>query len=214
MNRPGMSGDSTSWEGWSHVRWFVEEVSAGAARVECVVCDRRPQRAERTTVDQAAHRRGHPRGDWPRTIEPGSPPTSWLGSTPLLGLGEPEQITQWRQHNDHGERDDYQERGQRAVGAGGIVDGELIDQHPGILPHSPPGDYCADGGNREKPCHRVTSAIKQEQGEGAGERGQDQQRQGGAETPVAECRRVVKDWIQTREHNETADNPHREGAPA
>ena len=31
MNRPGMSGDSTSWEGWSHVRWFVEEVSAGAA---------------------------------------------------------------------------------------------------------------------------------------------------------------------------------------
>jgi len=31
MNRPGMSGDSTSWEGWSHVRWFVEEVPAGAA---------------------------------------------------------------------------------------------------------------------------------------------------------------------------------------
>ena len=31
LNRPGMSGDSTSWEGWSHVRWFVEEVSAGAA---------------------------------------------------------------------------------------------------------------------------------------------------------------------------------------
>jgi hypothetical protein len=31
MNHPGMSGDSTSWEGWSHVRWFVEEVSAGAA---------------------------------------------------------------------------------------------------------------------------------------------------------------------------------------
>jgi hypothetical protein len=31
VNRPGMSGDSTSWEGWSHVRWFVEEVSAGAA---------------------------------------------------------------------------------------------------------------------------------------------------------------------------------------
>ena len=30
-NRPGMSGDPTSWEGWSHVRWFVEEVSAGAA---------------------------------------------------------------------------------------------------------------------------------------------------------------------------------------
>src|SRR5271166_7202586 len=25
LNRPGMSGDSTSWEGWSHVRWFVEE---------------------------------------------------------------------------------------------------------------------------------------------------------------------------------------------
>jgi hypothetical protein len=31
LNRPGMSGDSTSWEGWSHVRWFIEEVSAGAA---------------------------------------------------------------------------------------------------------------------------------------------------------------------------------------
>jgi len=31
MNRPGMSGDSTPWEGWSHVRWFVEEVSVGAA---------------------------------------------------------------------------------------------------------------------------------------------------------------------------------------
>ena len=31
LNRPGMSGDSTSWEGWSHVRWFVEEVSAGVA---------------------------------------------------------------------------------------------------------------------------------------------------------------------------------------
>jgi phospholipase C len=31
LNRPGMSGDSTSWEGWSHGRWFVEEVSAGAA---------------------------------------------------------------------------------------------------------------------------------------------------------------------------------------
>jgi hypothetical protein len=31
MNRPGMSEDSTSWEGWSHVRWFVEEVPAGAA---------------------------------------------------------------------------------------------------------------------------------------------------------------------------------------
>ena len=31
LNRPGMSGDSASWEGWSHVRWFVEEVPAGAA---------------------------------------------------------------------------------------------------------------------------------------------------------------------------------------
>jgi hypothetical protein len=31
LNRPGESGGSTSWEGWSHVRWFVEEVSAGAA---------------------------------------------------------------------------------------------------------------------------------------------------------------------------------------
>jgi hypothetical protein len=26
-----MSGDSTSWEGWSHVSEFVEEVSAGVA---------------------------------------------------------------------------------------------------------------------------------------------------------------------------------------
>ena len=25
---PGTSGDSTSWEGWSHGRWFNEEVSA------------------------------------------------------------------------------------------------------------------------------------------------------------------------------------------
>src|SRR6185503_14625250 len=24
LNHPGMSGDSTSWEGWSHGRWFVE----------------------------------------------------------------------------------------------------------------------------------------------------------------------------------------------
>jgi hypothetical protein len=31
LNRPGMSGDSSCWEGWSHVRWFVEEVPAGAA---------------------------------------------------------------------------------------------------------------------------------------------------------------------------------------
>lgn len=31
VNRPGMSGDSASWEGWSRVRWFVEEVSAGVA---------------------------------------------------------------------------------------------------------------------------------------------------------------------------------------
>ena len=31
LNRPGMSGDSTSWEGWSHVRWFIEEVPAGAS---------------------------------------------------------------------------------------------------------------------------------------------------------------------------------------
>ena len=31
LNRPGESGDSTSWEGWSHVRWFVEEVPAGVA---------------------------------------------------------------------------------------------------------------------------------------------------------------------------------------
>ncbi|WP_079090204.1 hypothetical protein, partial [Mycobacterium tuberculosis] len=25
MNRPGMSGDSSSWKGWGHVRWFIEE---------------------------------------------------------------------------------------------------------------------------------------------------------------------------------------------
>jgi hypothetical protein len=31
VNRPGMSGDSVSWKGWSHVSEFVEEVSAGAA---------------------------------------------------------------------------------------------------------------------------------------------------------------------------------------
>ncbi|MFV4725669.1 hypothetical protein ACNJUL_21225, partial [Mycobacterium tuberculosis] len=29
--RPGMSGDSSSWKGWGHVRWFIEEVPAGAA---------------------------------------------------------------------------------------------------------------------------------------------------------------------------------------
>ncbi|WP_234798415.1 LLM class flavin-dependent oxidoreductase, partial [Mycobacterium tuberculosis] len=29
MNRPGMSGDSSSWKGWGHVRWFIEEVPAG-----------------------------------------------------------------------------------------------------------------------------------------------------------------------------------------
>ena len=28
---PGMSGDSISWKEWSHVRWFTEEVPAGAA---------------------------------------------------------------------------------------------------------------------------------------------------------------------------------------
>ena len=31
LNRPGMSGDSICWEGWSHAREYVEEVSAGAA---------------------------------------------------------------------------------------------------------------------------------------------------------------------------------------
>ncbi|KBB16639.1 hypothetical protein AO44_03962, partial [Mycobacterium tuberculosis M1822] len=30
VNRPGMSGDSSSWKGWGHVRWFIEEVPAGA----------------------------------------------------------------------------------------------------------------------------------------------------------------------------------------
>ena len=29
LNRPGMSGDSDPWEGWSHVREYVEEVPAG-----------------------------------------------------------------------------------------------------------------------------------------------------------------------------------------
>ncbi|KAN85181.1 hypothetical protein Z587_04034, partial [Mycobacterium tuberculosis Wt 21419] len=29
VNRPGMSGDSSSWKGWGHVRWFIEEVPAG-----------------------------------------------------------------------------------------------------------------------------------------------------------------------------------------
>ncbi len=29
LNCPGMSGDSSSWKGWGHVRWFIEE--AGAA---------------------------------------------------------------------------------------------------------------------------------------------------------------------------------------
>ena len=61
---------------------------------------------------------------------------------------------------------------------------------------------------------RVPSAIEQEQGDGAGQRRHHQQRHGGAEQSVAERRRVMKDWIQTREHNETADNPYREGAPA
>jgi hypothetical protein len=27
VNRPGMSGDSSPWEGWSHGRKYVEEVS-------------------------------------------------------------------------------------------------------------------------------------------------------------------------------------------
>ncbi|MGO9929207.1 MAG: hypothetical protein ACLPLP_24670, partial [Mycobacterium sp.] len=31
VNRPGISGDSIVWKGWSHVRWFIEEVPAGAA---------------------------------------------------------------------------------------------------------------------------------------------------------------------------------------
>src|SRR4051812_6418973 len=31
VNRPGVSGDSVAWEGWSHVSEFVEEVSAGVA---------------------------------------------------------------------------------------------------------------------------------------------------------------------------------------
>jgi hypothetical protein len=31
LNRPGMSGDSICWEGWSHAREYVEEVSAGVA---------------------------------------------------------------------------------------------------------------------------------------------------------------------------------------
>ena len=31
LNRPGKSGDSGPWEGWSHVRRYVEEVPARAA---------------------------------------------------------------------------------------------------------------------------------------------------------------------------------------
>jgi hypothetical protein len=31
VNRPGMSGDSVPWEGWSHVREYVEEVPGRAA---------------------------------------------------------------------------------------------------------------------------------------------------------------------------------------
>ena len=31
LNPPGMSGDSSAWEGWSHVREYVEEVSGRAA---------------------------------------------------------------------------------------------------------------------------------------------------------------------------------------
>lgn len=31
MNRPGKSGDSIRWEGWSHVREYVEEVPGRAA---------------------------------------------------------------------------------------------------------------------------------------------------------------------------------------
>jgi hypothetical protein len=31
VNRPGMSGDSISWEGWGYASEFVEEVSAGTA---------------------------------------------------------------------------------------------------------------------------------------------------------------------------------------
>ena len=31
VNPPGMSGDSSAWEGWSHVREYVEEVPGRAA---------------------------------------------------------------------------------------------------------------------------------------------------------------------------------------
>jgi transposase len=31
LNRPGMSGDSIGWEGWSHAREYVEEVPARVA---------------------------------------------------------------------------------------------------------------------------------------------------------------------------------------
>jgi hypothetical protein len=31
LNRPGESGDSVPWEGWSHVREYVEEVPGRAA---------------------------------------------------------------------------------------------------------------------------------------------------------------------------------------
>ncbi len=31
LNRPGMSGDSIPWKGWSHVREYIEEVPGRAA---------------------------------------------------------------------------------------------------------------------------------------------------------------------------------------
>ncbi|WP_226282808.1 transposase [Janibacter indicus] len=31
LNRPGVSGGSVPWEGWSHVREYIEEVSGRAA---------------------------------------------------------------------------------------------------------------------------------------------------------------------------------------
>ncbi|OSC37319.1 hypothetical protein B8W66_21595 [Mycobacterium decipiens] len=43
MNCPGSSGDSTSWEGWSHVRWFVEKVPTEAARRRCACGFARPR---------------------------------------------------------------------------------------------------------------------------------------------------------------------------
>ena len=45
------------------------------------------------------------------------------------------------------------------MGTDGLVDGELIHQHPRILPDTPPGDHRANGGDRENSCNGIPSAI-------------------------------------------------------